>query len=139
MQWSDINFNPTDKTLRQFAGLALVVFGTLSVVEYQLRGRPTLAVAYAAAALLIGLPGLIVPKAVKPVFVGWSVVAFPIGFVVSTVVLLLLYWVVFTPIAVFFRLTGRDVLDRRKPAAATASHWKSRPVVVDKRSYFRQS
>ena len=54
-----------------------------------------------------------------------------------TTVLLLLYGLLFTPIALFFRMTGRDVLDRRRPA--TASYWKPKPAARDKRAYFRQS
>jgi len=137
MQWSDINFNPSDRTLRQFAGIALVLFSAMAVIENSVRHRPTLALAYAVAALLVGVPGLLLPRAVKPVFVGWSIVAFPIGFVVSTTVLLVLYWVVFTPLALFFRLSGRDVLERRKPVVA--SYWKPTPRARDKRAYFHQS
>lgn len=137
MQWSDIQFNPGDRTLRQFAGLALVIFGAMAGVEWLLRERPTVAAAYAIAAAVIGIPGLISPRIVKPVFVGWSIVAFPIGWVISTVMLLLLYGLVFTPIALVFRITGRDVLDRRRPNAA--SYWKPKPVARDKRAYFRQS
>jgi hypothetical protein len=137
MHWSDINFNPSDRTLRQFGAVALVVFGFLALIEAEVRLRPTMALVYGVAALLIGIPGLLLPRAVKPIFVGWSIVAFPIGFVVSTTALLLLYWVLFTPIAVFFRMTGRDVLERRKPAAA--SYWKPKAAARDKRAYFHQS
>lgn len=137
MQWSDIQFNPAEKTLRQFAGIALVLFGGLAVLEAAVRHRPALAIAYGAAALLIGLPGLVRPMLIKPVFVGWSVVAFPIGWLVSTTMLLTLYGLVFTPMALVFRMIGRDVLERRRPH--TASYWKPKQMPRDKRAYFRQS
>ena len=71
MQWSDINFNPTNRVLRQFAGIALVLFGALAVLEAEVRHRPNMALIYAAAALLIGPLGLALPKLIKPVFDAW--------------------------------------------------------------------
>lgn len=137
MQWSDIQFNPSEKTLRQFAGLFLVVFGVLAVVEFQLRHRPQFALVYGALALAIGPLGLIRPGAMRPIFVAWSVVAFPIGWVVSTVFLAVLFFVVFTPIGVLFRLMGRDTLALRKRPATT--YWQPKVAARDKRHYFRQS
>ena len=54
MQWSDIQWNPSEKTLRQFAGLLLVIFGLLALVEVQFRHRPQLAAIYAAIAVTFG-------------------------------------------------------------------------------------
>ena len=40
MQWSDIQFNPSEKTLRQFAGLFLIIFGLLALVEVAVPSSP---------------------------------------------------------------------------------------------------
>ena len=45
MQWSDIQFRPPAKTLRQFAGLWLVCFSGLAAWEGFVRGHANLAVA----------------------------------------------------------------------------------------------
>lgn len=137
MQWSDIQFNPSDRTLRQFAALCLIVFGAMALVEWLWRVRVERAMIYGAIALLLGPLGLIAPKAIKPVFVGWSVVAFPIGFVVSMTFLAILYFVVFTPIGLVFRLIGRDALQRRR--RSTESYWQAKPAPANVREYFRQS
>jgi hypothetical protein len=137
MQWSDIQFNPTEKTLRQFAGLCLIVFSLLAVVEVELRHRPQLGLVYAVLALIIGPLGLLVPRAIRPIWVAWSVVAFPIGFVISTIFLAVLFYGLFTPIGIVFRLAGRDVLALRR--ADVRTYWKPRAGARDKRSYFRQS
>jgi hypothetical protein len=137
MQWSDIQFNPSEKTLRQFAGLFLIVFSLLALVEVQFRHRPQLAVVYGALAVAIGPLGLLRPRIMRPIWVGWSVLAFPIGWVVSTVFLAVLYYAVFTPIGMVFRLTGRDTLALRRSDART--YWRTRPAARDKRAYFRQS
>jgi hypothetical protein len=137
MQWSDVQFNPGERTLRQFAGLILIVFGLLAIIEVEFRHRPQLALIYALLAVIVGPAGLLIPRAVRPIWIAWSVVAFPIGFVVSTLVLAVLFYLVFTPIGLAFRLTGRDVLALRRPD--TRTYWKPRAAARDKREYFRQS
>lgn len=137
MQWSDIQFSPADRTLRQFAGIFLFVFGALSVVEATVRHRPHLAMVYGILALAVGSLGLIWPRAVRGLFVAWSVVAFPIGWVVSTAMLGVLFYGVFTPIALAFRAFGRDVLARRR--TEVQSYWRPKPAARTSREYFRQS
>src|SRR5215470_5179560 len=137
MQWTDIQFNPSEKTLRQFAGLLLIVFGLLALVEVQFRHRPQLALVYGSLAIVLGPLGLFQPRLMRPIWVVWSVVAFPIGWVVSTVFLAILFYAVFTPVGFVFRLTGRDVLGLRR--AEVGTYWKPRPAAREKRQYFRQS
>jgi len=65
------------------------------------------------------------------------VLAFPIGWVISQIMLLLMFYVVLTPVAWIFRLRGRDML-QRKPAPARASYWVPKESPTDLRRYFRQ-
>jgi hypothetical protein len=61
-------------------------------------------------AVLMGLRRLPVNQLVYWVL---TAVGFPIGFVLSFVLLGLLFFAVLTPIGLFFRLIGRDALQRR--------------------------
>lgn len=137
MQWSDIQFSPTERTLRQFAGIFVAVFGVLTAVELLLRDRPTLGMAYGAVAIVVGGLGVVRPSAVRPLFVGWSIVAFPIGWVVSTAILALLFYGLFTPIGLVFRLSGRDLLALRR--RSTVTYWMPKPHAQNVKEYFRQS
>jgi len=92
---------------------------------------------YGILALAVGSLGLIWPRAVRGLFVAWSVVAFPIGWVVSTAMLGVLFYGVFTPIALAFRAFGRDVLARRR--TEVQSYWRPKPAARTSREYFRQS
>ena len=65
------------------------------------------------------------------------VLAFPIGWVVSQVMLLLMFYLIITPVSLFFRIQGRDAL-ARKPAPNRASFWQPKQTPEDVRSYFRQ-
>ncbi|MEI6393196.1 MAG: SxtJ family membrane protein [Verrucomicrobiota bacterium] len=137
MTWSDIPLNPTRKALRQFAAAWLVFFLAFGAHQYLARKHPTFGLAVMGVALAIGLLGLIKPPAVRWLFVGWMVAAFPIGWLISRLTLLLMYYGIITPVALFFRIRGRDLL-RRKPTAAPTSFWLPKETPEDVRSYFRQ-
>ncbi|HWE39014.1 MAG TPA: SxtJ family membrane protein [Isosphaeraceae bacterium] len=137
MRWSDIPFSPQPRMLRQFAGLWLAFFGGMAAWQGLMRGRVGVAVALAILAVVIGGLGLVRPRLIRPIFVGWMVLAFPIGWMVSLVLLGLVYYGLFLPIGLVFRLVGRDALQLRPRPDAT-TYWTSRPEVADVRRYFRQ-
>ena len=137
MQWSDIQFHPPSKTLRQFAGLCLVFFGGLAVWQGTVSGWGTLAMVFAVLALAVGPLGLLWPRLIRPIYVGWMVLTFPIGWTVSQAMLALMFYGLFTPIGLLFRLIGRDPLHRaRRPSLET--YWSPKPSATDPRRYFKQ-
>ncbi len=137
MKWSELSLHPTPKILRQFAGAWLVFFLALGAHQYFAKGHQSLGLALAALAVLGGGAGLAWPAALRWIFVGWLVVAFPIGWLVSQAMLALMFYVVLTPIAVVLRLRGRDSLCRR-PAPGQPSFWVPKETPKDVRGYFRQ-
>jgi Saxitoxin biosynthesis operon protein SxtJ len=86
-----------------------------------LRGGPFRTWALIAAAIFL-LIGLVAPKAVHGLNVAWMKLALLIAKVTNPIVTALLFFLVFTPFALFFRVIGRDALRLRKDAAA-ASYW----------------
>lgn len=137
MRWSDIPFTPSAGTLRQFAGLWTLSFGGLACWQ----GFPLTthgpALVLAALALTIGPLGLAMPRAIRPLFVGWMVVAFPISWGVSRLILACLFYAVFTPVGLLFRLTGRDVL-RRRYDPGRSTYWVPKPLATNPRRYLRE-
>jgi hypothetical protein len=137
MQWSDIQTDPSRTTLRQFAGLCLVFFMGLALWQALVHRRVALGLVLAALALSIGPLGLIRPEWLRPVYVGWMRVTFPIGWIISQFVLAVIFFGLLAPIGVVFRLCGRDPLGRaRHPGQET--HWAPKPVPADLRRYFKQ-
>jgi len=138
LNWKDVTAKPTPRVLRQFGLLSLIVFGGWGAWRAFSTGADAVAIGLLIVAGILGTVGLIRPSALGPVFTGWMIVAFPIGWVVSRVMLGTLFYLLFTPIAVLFRARGRDALQlKRKPETAT-SYWDEVPP-SDARSYFRQS
>lgn len=137
MKRSVIPINLTTRALRQFAAAWLILFLAFGTHQYLVRGHHQFGLALGLAAVAVGLPGLIWPVAIRWLFVGWMVLAFPIGWLISQITLILLFYGVITPIAVFFRWRGRDVL-RRKPAPDRATFWTPKHFPKDMRSYFHQ-
>src|ERR1017187_1336136 len=122
MKWSDLPLKPTARALRQFAGAWLIIFLAAAAHRYVLPGQHEVGIALGVVAIVIGLLGLIRPAAVRGLFVGATVLAFPIGWVVSQIMLAVMYYGIITPLALWFRLRGRDLLSR-KPAPHRASFW----------------
>ena len=138
MQWSDIQRDPDRRTLRQFALIWIVFFAGLAVYQQTVRDRPLAAAILAVLAVTVGPIGLLWPRAVRHIFVTWSVIAFPIGWVVSWIALGLLFYGVFTPIGLLFRLIGRDALMRRRPTGQD-TYWTATGPPPSASSYFRQA
>lgn len=134
----DINWTPTRRELRQFAVITLVGCAIVGAILRGYDHRTAATVVWAVGAV-IGLVGLAVPVAVKPVFLALSAVSWPIGFVLSYVVLGIFYYVVITGTGLAFRLVGRDPL-HLKPDPTATTYWepKSLPDPQNKSRYFRQ-
>jgi hypothetical protein len=137
MQWSDIPFRPPRKTLRQFAGLWIAFFGGNALWQALARGNSSLATVFGVLALTVGPVGLARPEWMRPIYVSWMVLAFPIGWTVSQAITAALFYGLFTPIGLVFRLIGRDPLRRaRRPGLET--YWSAKPAAADPRRYFQQ-
>lgn len=136
MQWSDVTKSPPPGTLRQFGGLCLVVFGGLGGWRLYRGESDAWAVGLLGAGLVIGALGLVQPRALRYLFTGWMIAAFPIGWAVSRIVLGILFFGVFTPVALLFRVGRRDALHRRR--ATRESYWSPKAGAGDVREYFRQ-
>ena len=137
MNWSDLPLNPTPKALRQFSAAWLVFFLCLGTHQYFVREHYVPGILLGLMAVLIGNLGLIKPASVRWIFVGWMVLAFPIGWLISQLMLALLFFVVLTPVAILFRLRGRDLL-ARKPVRGKITFWTKKSMPENVESYFRQ-
>jgi hypothetical protein len=78
-------------------------------------------------AALLALSGLIVPAALKPFYKGWMILALIMGWVMTRVVLTLVYYFVLTPIGFLGRIFGEQFLQLKlKRSGGTTSYWVRR-------------
>ena len=136
MQWSEVTARPSPRTLRQFAGLFLIVFAILAGLRVWRGDTGTTTVVLGAAGVVVGLLGLIQPEAVRYVYTGWMIAAFPIGWTISRVIVTALFYLVFTPFALVFKLLGRDALHLQRQQAP--SYWMHSKGDESPESYYGQ-
>ena len=134
-----IQWQPTTRDLRLFAWVGFPGFLGVLALVLSTRGlvAPLTAVWIAAPALPVALLGALRPRAVRPIFLGLSLAGWPIGWVVSHIVLGVVYYLVVTPIGLALRLAGRDPMGRTFDRAAK-SYWTERPPVGETARYFKQ-
>lgn len=134
-----INQNPSAGEMRWFGLIMLLFFALLGTVVcwrvgWELTTAPMVIWS-------IGVVLCFVYYAVRAfrraMYLGWMYAVFPIGWVVSHVVLAVTYYLVLTPIGLIMRLIGRDPMERTlDPEAKT--YWIDHELVTDASRYFRQ-
>ncbi|KIX15639.1 hypothetical protein X474_03070 [Dethiosulfatarculus sandiegensis] len=68
--------------------------------------------------------GLLLPRVLKPLYLVWMSLASVLGYFVSRIILTILYFLVITPIGLFMRLLGKDILDKKMDSKQ--SYWHRR-------------
>jgi len=58
-----------------------------------------------------------------------------VGSIMSRIVMMIIFYLVLTPVAFLFRLVGRDELKIKKPANVLGSYWSDHPAITDKSYY----
>lgn len=142
----EIDFSPDDRTLRQFGWIALAGFGFVAAIAWHEvlvfsfglgAARAPVAGAFAGLGVLAACFSFVWPRANLPIYVGLALVSYPIGWVLSYVIMGTLFYGLITPVALFFKVTGRDPLQRRFDREA-ASYWSEPRPPRGRESYFKQ-
>lgn len=135
MKWSDLPLDPSPRILRQFCAAGAVVLGACAIWQAW-REHPARAAILGIGALAFAGVGLLRPALGRPVFVALTVIGFPIGWVVSLILLGAIFYGVFTPLGLLFRAMGRDALRLR--AGENSTYWTPKPQARNIRQYFRE-
>ena len=144
----EVNWRPDRRQLRAFGAAGAVVLGAFAAWVFFCRtffgaslgasaARIT-AGAVMAAGVLLAILAAAAPRALRPVYLALTAIGLPIGFVMSYVILGVVYFGLFTPIGLIFRVIGRDALCRKFDRGAE-TYWTERRATDDVRRYFRQS
>ena len=135
--------------MRQFAWASLCLFPAVAGFLAWRHGLPTawvlalsgigvlVAIVELVLVNLLGSLGVLLEKLIpRALYQILSLLAFPIGFVISHVLMATIFYLVMTPIGLFFRLVNRDALGRKLQPDRT-SYWRDRGPARDPSSYFK--
>jgi hypothetical protein len=143
MSLIEINWKPGSRMLRQFAVIWLIGFALVGcIVGWKLgvfhgSAKWTAPLIIWTLAAVVGLFGIVAPQTVRPIYLGWMAIGFPIGYVVSHILFGVVYFVLFTAVAIIFRLIGRDALQRTFDKEAQ-TYWIKRAAMPSPKDYFNQ-
>ncbi len=136
LRWPEAIAKPSEKTLREFGFAATIIAGAWFFwLTRQARYLPALLLGVAAIVILIF--SLAAPRFLRPLQAALVAITFPIGWFLSWLALAILFYGVFTPFAVVFRLVGRDAL-RLRFESDRDSYWIAKEHDRDLARYFRQ-
>ena len=115
-----VNTNPDKQELRKFglvfAGMFILIFGLLLPWIWD-KSSPMwpwiVAAVFIAAALLV-------PMALGPVYRLWMKIGHVLGWINTRIILGVMFFLIFAPVALVLRLLGKDMLRRRLDTAATS-------------------
>ncbi len=133
----EINWRPSHRDLRLFAFVQLALASVCAWLLNRRLGWDTAAIGLMGVSLVATIAGLVSPQLLRPLFVLWMVAAFPVGWVMSHLMLAVVYYGVVTPIGCALRLRGRDAL-QLKPRPEATTYWSARPPAPEPTRYFRQ-
>ncbi len=132
-----INIKSTKKELREFA---FVVGGFLLIVG-GLRGwhHKSYSLSLLAAGIVLITLGLIIPNILRPIQKAWMTIALLMGWVMTRVILTVLYFAVLTPISITARISGKQFLNLKFREPESSTYWIGRgSELKNKESYEKQ-
>ena len=128
---------PDTKELRKFSwtvgGAFLVLFALIgwALPYFFGKGGIVPALAWIGGGLIV--VGTLLPAVVRPLFYAWMGLAFVLGAIMTRVILTIFFFIVLLPVGLFFKLIGRDALERKIDRNAT-TYWKEKNYAIDDRS-----
>ena len=112
---------PARLELRKFAFLMTGAFSVLGAILLLKSSHKAPVIFFSLAGLFL-ITGLIAPRALSPVYRAWMRVAHALAWINTRVLLIFLYYVMFTLVGLIMRLVRRDILKRRVNRS-TKSYW----------------
>lgn len=134
----EINWKPSPKELRQFAGIWFpLACAMVCYFVYRATGSWYWPSWLGGIGAVLAVIAFFVPAVAQRLFVAWMMAAFPIGWTISHVLMGLIYFLLITPMGLVMRWCGRDAMGRKFQPERN-SYWVPHQAPHDKQQYFRQ-
>ena len=139
MSLIEINFRPVKSQLRIFGFIALIACGLIFVFLLLFK---KVALPLSAVPLFVGiiifLSSLFSYRLTRLFYVGLMFLGLPFGLAVSFLLMTAFYLLIITPLALLFRIAGRDAL-KRSFDKKEQTYWIAHKQCDSYERYFRQS
>ena len=132
----EINKEPTSRELKWFGALFGPFFLLFGGIAYW-KGFIEFAYVLWALAVIVPVIFFAIRATRKSIYMGWMYLVYPIGWMISHLVLAITYFFVLMPIGLIIRLTGRDPMTRRFEPDVQ-SYWVEHRPDKEPSRYFRQ-
>jgi hypothetical protein len=138
MSLIQLDLKPSQSKLRQFGELSLVMLSLLGLLmTWRWDMSKSVLAGFVIAGLAVYILSRISTKLVWPLYAGLMLAGFPIGWLVSHLVMALFFFGILLPTGLFFRMIGRDAL-HRKPQQQKDSYWVRHSSPDSIKRYFQQ-
>lgn len=135
---AELNTHPSSTDLRNFGLIFLAGTAILGVVFWQVFDAGSLDRARyffiaGGAVLLLSF----IPPVGRLLHIAWMAFGLTIGLVTAPLIMFLLYILLIVPVGLFFKITGRDLMNR-KLDSKSESYWEDYPQAEDPSRYVKQ-
>ncbi len=127
------NLNLSRENLKKFGvtmGIAFLVIALLILIRHRHNPGPFFIVS-----ALFFVLGVIFPSFLRPVYIFWMRLAHLLSWINTRILLIVLFYFVFSPVGLFMRLFRIDILDR-KIAKDKMSYWRKKEDLNDYQRQF---
>jgi MFS family permease len=132
-----INRDPSPRQLVVFGAMLPVSFAVLGLIVGHRLGFIGARNGLWVVGAVLTAAYLAAPRLRRPLYVGMSLASYPIGWLVSHVILLAVFLFVVTPVALLLRVFGHDPMHRRFDYSAQ-TYWVPHHPADHLRRYFQQ-
>lgn len=137
-----VDFNPNEKKLKEFGFFSLGGFFLIGLIlglkfRWIQEGEWLVPAILWGIAVLSALLALVAPKLLKPSYLLLTAISAVIGPVISTIIMGLIFLLIFFPLGLVFKLMNRDEL-HLKLSPEINTYWEAKPQAQEPGRYFRQ-
>lgn len=118
------SIKPDRASIRKFGIVFCVIVLIIALVSLW-RGRESLSILLVAFSIFLLLSSLVYPLLLYPLYFFMLKISGYMGWLNTRILLVVMYYIIFTPVALLFKLSGKDPLSRHFDRDAT-TYWMKR-------------
>ena len=137
MKWNQISSLATIKQIRQFGFLVGIVLVAVGCWQLYRQIYPIGRIVLWSIGGFLFCGGLLWPQILKPFYVLWMLLAHMLSWINTRIILGVIFYLIFTPIALVMRIAHRDSLQRKINKNAN-SYWMQRTAPENIKEHFER-